>query len=87
MYGALIEPVVAFCKTKPPLVNSTTEFEGNLLLILKISVPALLVTEILPEGSDPLISIWTDCASDAPFCIKIMEPDSGIIRIFLAIYL
>ena len=79
--------MVAFCNTKPPLVNSTTGFKANLLLSLKISVPVLLVTDTLPEGSDPLTFSWTDCASDAPFCIKIMEPDSGIIRIFLAIYL
>jgi hypothetical protein len=48
--------VVAFCNTNPPLVNSTTGFVANWLLILKISVPALFVTATLPEGSDPLIS-------------------------------
>jgi hypothetical protein len=29
--------VVAFCNTNPPLVNSTTGFVANWLLILKIS--------------------------------------------------
>ena len=77
--------MVAFCNTNPPLVNSTTGFVANWLLILKISVPALFVTETLPEGSLPLISKCTDCASVAPFCIRIMDPDSGIIRMFFAI--
>ena len=49
-----MEPVLACCNTKPPLVNSSTGFEGNKLLILAISTPLLLVIETLPEMSDPL---------------------------------